>query len=142
MQFTADIAIIGPPPLRERIAVIEIRNQMGLTEADGEDRHAYMRLSGGATKYYFLVSQDWCFVWVNDVVAAKFSMETVIRRFLPDFNPNVRLYGFSVQAIVSHWMSQLAAELRGSESEPEQKLDAIGFLDAARNATVLSEVAA
>ena len=141
MQFKADIVILGPHS--ERIAVVEIKNQAGLSPEDGADRQNYMRVTGGPASYFMLVSQERAFVWKDgEEQATAIDMQPVVRRFLPRLAPGERLYQFQVETMVSFWLSELAAEWRIASEEPETTLESIGFLAAVRSASVLTEAVA
>jgi hypothetical protein len=139
-----DFVILSPPPKRERIAVVWPWNRMGLSEADGADRDAYMESAGGLARYFMVVSQDDAFLWRNDDRnhVWRIPMHGVIARFLPDLKPGERLYHFQLEMIVSAWLSQLTWGARGAADEPENQLVDSGFLDSVRNAQVLSQTTA
>lgn len=142
-MVSADIVIMRPAPWRERIAVVEVKNRLGLLPEDGTDPTAYMRLTGGQARYFMLVSQEVGYVWTQPQAAPyRFDMTAVIRRFIPDLAPGRRLFGMSVESLVAHWLGILAAGLRSDEEEPERTLASIGFLDAIRGAEVLSKAIA
>ncbi|MSV34597.1 MAG: hypothetical protein EXQ47_03240 [Bryobacterales bacterium] len=141
MRFEADVLIEGPH--HKQIAVIEVKNQLGLSVDHGRLRLAYMRLSGGPARCFMLASQDVAFIWRDgEEQPTVVSMEPVIRRYLPDLAAEERLYGFQVETLILHWLNELVAGWRTGTGEPESTLAAIGFLDAVRNGTVHSKAVA
>ena len=131
-----DFVIVSPLPRSETIAVVEINNRPGLSEADAADAPVILREWGA--RYYMLVSQDVALLfWQN--FSARIPMRNVMQRFFPNRSPQQPIYAPHVEAVVSTWLAELAAGVRGSSDDPESALTPTGFLDAIRGAKVLAQ---
>ncbi len=121
--------------------MVRILNTRNLQPQDGNDRDAYMRITGGPAQYFLLISQDVGYIWNEQKdTPAQLDMAAVMRRFIPTINSGYRMFGVDLAELVSFWLTELATGLGGDE-EPERTLAGIGFLAQVRGSTVYSGTA-
>jgi hypothetical protein len=148
LAIETDFVVLGAN--RDIVALVEVKNLKELSA----DTAAAIRQNlvansdpGLRSPFFMLVSQDVGYLWdqrsepqrVNAVPTTEFSMEPVVRRYLPSFVHGPRLRGSQLALAVNQWLSDLAADATDQVEAPELALSESGFLDMIRGGRVIAE---
>lgn len=141
-SFRPDLVITS---LDDRlIAVVEVKNQQGLSPEDAIEMRHILIDYGYPFKvpYFLLLSQDVGFLWdetAQDNPEApptyKFPMDKVVLRY-SDEPPKERLYGADLELLVLQWLTNLTTKPTKVDEEPEKTLLHSGFNESIKDAYV------
>jgi hypothetical protein len=142
-----DLAVRAPNG--EMIAVVEVKNREDLSPEVAAALRRNLVVHGFLTDapYFLLVSQDVGFLWdrraqhgFDALPTARFPMEPVINRYLPERTVGDRLRGSELELVVFQWLLDLTETPKDVLGEPERSLDGSGLLDAMRGARITNPV--
>lgn len=147
--FSTDVLVLTPEG--SPVALVEAKNREGLSREIAAELRRNLMVHGLLQRvpYFLLVTQDRGFLWEQHPgselpasPAAEFSMESVVRRYLPQVRSVERLRGAQLAFIVAQWLNELASGQLDLSGEPERLLAPTGFLAEIQGGAVRAGIAA
>lgn len=133
------------------IAAIEIKNLREWPESLSSAMRRNMIVHGVLPKvpFFLLLSQEKGFAWrdsggpedepLDRKPDTEFPLAPIVRRYAPAGLTDHWLRGAELEFIVLRWLDDLATGKRHDGDKAEEALEAIGFIQAIENASVLPE---